>query len=60
MLELKRRARRLFLAINDRSENLQIFLKKLVMAWSKFSLKDGYRKKTLSTLSRLKLMVVNS
>lgn len=59
MIELKNRARELFLALSSTIDNLQGFLKKLILAWSKFSLKDRYRKNRISTLSSVKLLTVN-
>ncbi len=52
-IELKRRVRELFLILNNIVNNLKIFLKKLTIIWSKFSLKDRYRKTRVSTLSSL-------
>lgn len=45
IIEFKKRARELFLALNNAIYDLKIFLAKLILAWSKFSLKDKYRKK---------------
>ncbi|KLT21943.1 transposase, IS4 family [Wolbachia endosymbiont of Armadillidium vulgare str. wVulC] len=52
-IELKRWVRELFLILNNIVSNLKIFLKKLTVIWSKFSLKDRYRKTRVSTLSSL-------
>lgn len=60
MLELKRRARELLLALNVSLGDLEDFLKNLVTAWSKFSLKDRHRKKRLSTLEKLRLITSNA
>ncbi len=43
-IELKGRIRELFLALKNRVNSLKIFLKKLTITWSRFSLKDEYRK----------------
>lgn len=59
MIELKNRARELFLALNSTVDHLQIFLKKLIWAWSRLSLKDRYRKTRISTLSAVKLLTVS-
>lgn len=56
-IELKRRVRELFLTLNCVVSKVQIFLKKLVSTWSKFSLKDKYRKTRISTLSALNLLI---
>ncbi len=48
-IELKRRVRELFLALNNKIKGLNIFLKKLTITWSQFSLKDKYRKTREST-----------
>ncbi len=55
-IELKRRVRELFLALNNKIKGLNIFLKKLTITWSQFSLKDKYRKTRLSTLTSLNLL----
>ncbi len=47
IIELQRRSRELFLAVNEGIEILQKFLQNLVIAWSKISLKDRYRKKRI-------------
>lgn len=60
LLELKRRARELLLALNVSLGNLEDFLKNLVTAWSKFSLKDRHRKNRLSTLEKLRLLTNNA
>ncbi|KLT23186.1 transposase [Wolbachia endosymbiont of Armadillidium vulgare str. wVulC] len=52
-IELKRRVRELFLALKNKVNSLKTFLKKLTVIWSKFSLKDRYRKTRVSTLSSL-------
>jgi len=59
MLEFKNRARELFLALRGSPPILQRFLKKLTLAWAKFSLKDRYRKTRLSTLRSLELSIIN-
>ncbi|MFP3033656.1 MAG: hypothetical protein ACEY3M_22015, partial [Wolbachia sp.] len=43
-IELKRRVRELFLALKNKVNSLKVFLKKLTITWSRFSLKDKYRK----------------
>lgn len=46
MIELKNRAREFFLALGSTIDNLQFFLKKLTLAWSKFALiKVGIEKR---------------
>ncbi len=59
IIELQRRSRELFLAVNEGIEILQKFLQNLVIAWSKISLKDRYRKKRISSLSSLKLLTIS-
>jgi len=58
-IELKRRIRELFLALNSKINNLRIFLKKLTTDWSQFSIKDRYRKTRLSTLTSLNLLTTS-
>ncbi len=58
MIELKRRARELFLALNCPVSNIRSFLEKLISAWSKFSLKDKYRKTRISSLNSLKSLTI--
>ena len=49
-IELKRRVRELFLALNNKIKGLNIFLKKLTITWSPiFIKKDKYRKTRVST-----------
>lgn len=43
-IELQKRSRELFLSITGRLNDLEWFLKKLIIDWGKFSLKDKYRK----------------
>ena len=59
MIELKNRARELFIALSNSVDILEVFLKKLILSWSKFSLKDRYRKIRISTLSAVKLLNIN-
>jgi len=59
LVELKKRARELFLTLNQKFNHLQDFLKKLLVDWSKFCLKDRYRKTRVSTLNMLKSIAVN-
>lgn len=59
LLELQKRARELFLALSKRIGILKDFFEKLVSDWSKFCLKDKYRKKRVSSLSMLKSIGVN-
>lgn len=59
MIEFKNRSRELLLALNSTTYDLQIFIKKLTLAWSKFSLKDRYRKSRISTLTAVKLLTLN-
>ncbi len=54
VLELKKRSREMFLILNQNLKNLQNFLEKLVLDWSKFCLKDRYRKTRLSSLNMLR------
>ncbi|WP_254229290.1 IS4-like element ISWosp7 family transposase [Wolbachia pipientis] len=58
-IELKRRVRELFLALNNKIKGLNIFLKKLTITWSQFSLKDKYRKTRVSTLTSLNLLTIS-
>lgn len=58
IIELQRSGRELFLAVNSEIKTLQSFLQSLVIAWSKISLKDRYRKKRISSLSSLKSLTV--
>lgn len=58
-IELKRRIRELFLALKNRVNSLKIFLKKLTITWSRFSLKDKYRKTRVSTLTSLNLLTIS-
>ncbi|WP_143689401.1 IS4 family transposase [Wolbachia endosymbiont of Nilaparvata lugens] len=58
-IELKRRIRELFLALNNKIKGLNIFLKKLTITWSQFSLKDKYRKTRVSTLTSLNLITIS-
>ena len=57
LIELKRRSRELLLSLNNSVNQVKDFLEKLVLAFSKFSLKDKHRKTRISTLSSLKLLV---
>lgn len=59
LLELQKRGRELFLVLNKKMEILKDFLKKLVFDWSKFCLKDRYRKTRVSSLNMLKSIDVN-
>nr|AGQ80834.1 transposase [Wolbachia endosymbiont of Paederus fuscipes] len=58
-IELKRRVRELFLALNNKTKGLNIFLKKLTITWSQFSLKDKYRETRVSTLTSLNLLTIS-
>lgn len=57
-IELQKRSRELFLAITGSIDLLEQYLKKLIIDWSKFSLKDKYRKTRLSSLNTLKLLTI--
>ncbi|MCZ6914919.1 MAG: hypothetical protein O7C59_11110 [Rickettsia endosymbiont of Ixodes persulcatus] len=57
-IELQKRSRELFLSITGRLNDLKKFLKKLIIDWGKFSLKDKYRKTRLSSLNTLKLLTI--
>lgn len=57
-IELQKRSRELFLSITGRLNDLEQFLKKLIIDWGKFSLKDKYRKTRLSSLNTLKLLTI--
>jgi IS4 transposase len=59
LLELQKRGRELFLVLNKKMGILRDFLKKLVFDWSKFCLKDRYRKTRVSSLNMLKSIDVN-
>ncbi len=58
-IELKRRVRELFLALKNKVNSLKVFLKKLTITWSRFSLKDKYRKTRVSTLTSLNLLTIS-
>jgi hypothetical protein len=58
LIEFKKRVRELFLVLNRSLDHLQNFLQKLILSWSKFCLKDKYRKQRISTLDMLKSLVV--
>lgn len=58
IIELKNRARELFLALSTTIDNLQVFLKKLIFSWKKYSLKDRYRKTRISTLNSIKSLAL--
>lgn len=58
-IEFKRRVRGLLLALNNKINNLKIFLKKLTKTWSQFSLKDKYRRTRVSTLTSLNLLTIS-
>jgi Transposase DDE domain len=60
IIELKRRARELFISLSSSVVNVCSFLQDLLSAWSKFSLKDKHRKSRLSTLSALKSLTSHS
>lgn len=51
IIEFKNQSRELFLLLNTLIYKIKIFIEKLIMAWSKFSIKDTHRKKRISTLS---------
>ncbi|MCZ6910212.1 MAG: IS4 family transposase, partial [Rickettsia endosymbiont of Ixodes persulcatus] len=57
-IELQKRSRELFLSITGRLNDLKQFLKKLIIEWGKFSLKDKYRKTRVSSLNTLKLLTI--
>ena len=57
-IELQKRSRELFLSITGLLNDLKQFLKKLIIDWGKFSLKDKYRKTRLSSLNTLKLLTI--
>ena len=50
---LKCRSLEIFLALRIEAHNLGILLENIIAAWSRFCLKDVYRKKRLSTLKSL-------
>ncbi|MCZ6924842.1 MAG: transposase, partial [Rickettsia endosymbiont of Ixodes persulcatus] len=50
--------RELILSITGCLNDLKQFLKKLIIDWGKFSLKDKYRKTRLSSLNTLKLLTI--
>lgn len=52
--ELKKRGRELFLTLTQGIKTLKDFLKKLVLDWSKFCLKDSCRKTRISSLNMLR------
>ncbi len=58
-IELKRRIRELFLALNNKISGLKTFLKKLTITWSRFSLKDKCRRTRVSTLTSLNLLTIS-
>ncbi|MDE5059583.1 IS4 family transposase, partial [Wolbachia endosymbiont of Drosophila burlai] len=49
----------LFLALKNKVNSLKVFLKKLTITWSRFSLKDKYRKTRVSTLTSLNLLTIS-
>jgi hypothetical protein len=51
VIELQRRTRELCISINSSVHKVRVFLKKLLAAWSRFSLKDKYRKNRPFTLN---------
>jgi hypothetical protein len=53
-LEFKRRIRELLATLKKSANSLKLFLQHLLIAWSKFCLKDKYRKNKKSTLHSLK------
>ncbi|MCZ6908542.1 MAG: IS4 family transposase, partial [Rickettsia endosymbiont of Ixodes persulcatus] len=57
-IELQKRSRELFLSITGLLNDLKQFLKKLIIDWGKFSLKDKYCKTRLSSLNTLKLLTI--
>lgn len=57
-IELQKRSRELFLSTTGRLNDLKQFLKKLIVDWGKFALKDKYRKTRLSSLNTLKLLTI--
>lgn len=59
VIEFKKRARELFLALSCNINKVEIFLQDLINIWSKFSLKDRKRKKRISTLKSLQLLLKN-
>lgn len=59
-IELKKRVRELFLSLNQPIDYLENFLRGLIFCWSKFCLKDKYRKKRISTLNMLKSMTTST
>jgi hypothetical protein len=48
-LELKRRARELYLSLNKKIHFIKLFLENIIISWKKLALKDKYRKNTYST-----------
>jgi hypothetical protein len=58
ILEFKRCARELFLALNTSIQAVKKFLKNIIIIYEKFCFKDKSRKKRKSTLSTLKLLTV--
>jgi hypothetical protein len=59
LIELQKRARELFVILNQNISNLYNFFKKLALDLSKFCLKDRYRKKRISSLNMLKSITIN-
>ncbi len=57
-IELKRRVRELFLVLT-KINSLKVFLKKLTITWSRFSLKDKRRRARVSTLTSLNLLTIS-
>ena len=55
-LEFKRRIRELSLILKKSINRLKIFFQNLPRAWSKFCLKDKYKKTNKSTLTSLKFI----
>ena len=55
-LEFKRRIRELILTLKKSVNRVNFFFRNLLVAWSKFCLKDKYKKAKISTLASLKLI----
>lgn len=55
-IHFKSHSRELFLALRQKAKNLRLLIKNILTSWSRFSLKDKYRKSRLSTFNTLNLI----
>jgi len=59
-ISFKLKTYQFFFVAKKTMNKIKCFLKELVKTWERFSLKDRYKKKKMSTLSRLQLIAINS